>query len=45
MVTGTDTRNGAISFSRRSNPKVHGTLAIFGHGTRTQVQFEIITNH
>lgn len=44
-VTASDTRNGTVSFSRRSSPKVHGTLAIYGHGTRTQVQYEIITDH
>lgn len=44
VITGTDQSTGIISFKRRSNPKVHGTVELLGHGSHTQVQIEVVTD-
>jgi hypothetical protein len=44
VVTRNDTATGVLTFQRRSNPKVHGTVAIIGHGQRSQVEVDVITD-
>jgi hypothetical protein len=44
VLTRSDSANGVLTYRRRSNPKVHGTVAISGHGQRSLVQVEVITD-
>jgi hypothetical protein len=43
VVTKNDSANGVLTFQRRTNPRVHGTVAIFGHGQKSRVDVQVIT--
>jgi hypothetical protein len=45
IVTGVDQRDGILSFQRRSTSRVHGKITFLGHGTRTEVRLEVISQH
>jgi hypothetical protein len=44
VVTNNNTAAGVLTFQRRSNPRVHGTVAISGHGQKSQAVVEVITD-